>query len=114
VEDEHANLKVVQPDFGIRLKSLRRDNNLSQRALAELIDRSEDLINLIERGVGFVSLDTLERLSLAFQVPVISLFDYSTNGAFIESGGLKWRASRSHSSLIVRNKRVSLSRARRE
>jgi transcriptional regulator with XRE-family HTH domain len=106
VEEECTTSKVVQPDFGIRLKNLRRDNNLSQRALAELIDRSEDLINLIERGVGFVGLDTLECLALAFEVPVISLFDYSGNRAFMESGGLKWRASRSPSSLIVRNRKV--------
>jgi transcriptional regulator with XRE-family HTH domain len=34
-------VEVEQPDFGIRIKSLRRENNLSQQDLAELIDRSE-------------------------------------------------------------------------
>jgi len=106
VKEDRTEVQVDQPDFGIRIKNLRRDKDLSQRALADLIDRSEDFINMIERGRSFVSLDTLERLKQVFQVPMESLFTYSGNKAFIESGGLKWRASRTPSHLIVRNKKV--------
>jgi transcriptional regulator with XRE-family HTH domain len=74
VKEDRTEVQVDQPDFGIRIKNLRRDKNLSQRALADLIDRSEDFINMIERGRSFVSLDTLERLKQVFQVPMESLF----------------------------------------
>lgn len=108
MDPECKDVDVVQPDFGIRIKSLRRDNNLSQRALAELVGRSEDFINMIERGLSFVSGSTLRVLAAAFRVSVASLFDYSGNKAFIKSGGLKWRASRKPSPLIVRRKKVVL------
>lgn len=104
------DVEVVQPDFGIRIKSLRREHDLSQRALAELIERSEDFINLIERGLGFVGRRTLGRLARVFGVPVGALFDYSGNAGFIKSGGLKWRASRKSSPLIVRHKKVTIQR----
>lgn len=106
MKQDPTEVRVDQPDFGIRIKNLRRDKNLSQRALADRIDRSEDFINMIERGRSFVSLDTLERLKKVFQVPIQSLFTYSGNKTFIESGGLKWRAPRTPSHLIVRNKKV--------
>ena len=105
---EPTEVEVDQPDFGIRIKSLRRENDLSQQALAELIDRSVDLVNLIERGESFVSRTTLKRLAKAFGISEMALFDYSGNRAFVESGGLKWRASRKSSPLIVRRKRVYL------
>lgn len=101
-EDE----KVDQPDFGIRLKNLRRDHNLSQKDLADRIGRSEDLINVIERGRSWISRPTMRRLADAFHISEGSLLDFDGNRAFIESGGLKWRASRRPSHLIVRNQKV--------
>ncbi|HCT60457.1 MAG TPA: XRE family transcriptional regulator [Acidobacterium sp.] len=108
VQQKPADIEVDQPDFGIRIKSLRRDNDLSQQELAELIGRSVDLVNLIERGKSFVSRPTLQRLKDVFGITEMSLFDFSGNKAFIESGGLKWRASRKHSPLIVRHKKVQV------
>ena len=101
-------VEVKQPDFGIRVKSLRREHDLSQQDLAELIDRSVDLVNLIERGKSFVSRPTLKRLAKAFAISEMALFDYSGNKTFIESGGLTWRATRKSSPLIVRQKNVYL------
>lgn len=103
MEDE---VHVAQPDFGIRIRSLRRDNDFSQRWLAGLIGRSEDLVSKIERDESFVSKTTLERLANAFKVSIASLLDFSGNKAFIDSGGLKWRAPRTPSSLVVRHQKV--------
>ena len=101
-------VEVVQPDFGIRIKNLRRDNNLSQRGLADLVGRTEEFINKIERNKSFVSKTTLGRLSKAFKVSLASLLDFSGNEEFIKSGGLKWRASRTPPVLIVRHKKVHI------
>jgi transcriptional regulator with XRE-family HTH domain len=101
-------IEVAQPDFGIRIKNLRRDNNLSQRELADLVGRTEDFINKIERNKSFVSRTTLERLAKAFRVPLPSLLDFSRNKEFVNSGGLKWRASRTPPALIVRHKKVHI------
>jgi transcriptional regulator with XRE-family HTH domain len=109
VKKSAADVAVDQPDFGIRIKSLRRENDLSQQDLAELIDRSVDLVNLIERGKSFVSRTTLKRLANVFQISEMLLFDYSKNKEFVESGGLRWRASRKRSPLIVRHKKVQIS-----
>jgi transcriptional regulator with XRE-family HTH domain len=110
VEEEAAEeeqVKVLQPDFGIRIRCLRRDNGqMSQRTLASLIDRTEEFINKIERHKSFVSKTTMERLAVAFKVPAGSLLDFRGNKVFIESGGLKWRAPRTRSTLIVRHKKV--------
>ena len=108
-----TDVAVDQPDFGIRIKSLRRENDLSQQDLAELIDRSVDLVNLIERGKSFVTRTTLKRLANVFQVPEMSLFDYSKNKEFVDSGGLRWRASRKRSPLIVRHRKVQISVSRK-
>lgn len=108
MEGEGVHRRVIQPDFGIRIRSLRRDHGLSQRKLAELISRSEDLIGKLERDEGFVGEDTLARLATVFDISPDSLFDFNGNKAFIESGGLKWRAPREKPTLIVRHKKVIL------
>jgi len=108
VDAQDKEVRVVQPDFGIRIKSLRRDNDFSQRRLADLVDRSEDFINKIERSESFVSKTTLERLARAFDVSIASLLDFSGNKAFIQSGGFKWRASRDRPTLIVRHKKAEV------
>lgn len=101
-------IQVIQPDFGIRIKNLRRVNDLSQRALAELVGRSEEFVNKIERNKCFVSRTTLERLAKAFKVSPSSLLDFSGNKDFIKSGGLRWRATRTRPTLIVRHKKVHI------
>jgi transcriptional regulator with XRE-family HTH domain len=108
VDAQAEDVKVVQPNFGIRIKSLRRDNNLSQRALADLVGCTEEFINKVERSRSFVSKTTLERLAKAFKVSIASLLDFSGNKAFVNSGGLHWRASRTRPTLIVRHKRVDV------
>jgi transcriptional regulator with XRE-family HTH domain len=98
-------VEVVQPNFGIRIRKLRKDRGLNQMELAELVGLSEDQISNIERGKSWVGELTLGLLAKAFKISQSSLFDYSENEEFIKSGGLKWRAQRRQANLIVRHKR---------
>jgi transcriptional regulator with XRE-family HTH domain len=87
---------------------LRLDRGWSQFELAEECHISEDHINNIERGKGWVSLEVIETLADALGVPPISLLDYSKNDEFVKSGGLTRRAPRKPAKLIVRNKKVQV------
>jgi transcriptional regulator with XRE-family HTH domain len=63
--------------FGLRLRQLRRQNNITQERLAESIGVSVDLISNIERGINAPSFETLEKLAEILDVPVKELFDFS-------------------------------------
>jgi transcriptional regulator with XRE-family HTH domain len=78
---------------------------MSQFDLAEEVGLSEGQINNIERGKSWVGELTFALLAKALRVSQGSLTDYSENEAFIRSGGLKRRAPRKVSKLIVRGKR---------
>ena len=101
-------IEPVQPNFGIRIKKLRFDSNLSQQELAELCELSVDQIANIERGKGFASETTIAMLADAFKVSQQALFDYSENQAFVKSGGMKWRAGRKSSTMRLRNQKVHI------
>lgn len=93
---------------------LRLRKGMSQWELAELCGLSDDQIGKIERGKSWTGEMSLALLAQSLGVPQQSLFDYSENSAFVKSGGVRQRAPRKSSHLIVtRNKRV-LIRAPRE
>jgi transcriptional regulator with XRE-family HTH domain len=56
--------------IGARLRAARIARNLSQNALAEKIDRTEDTVSNIERGLTGPTIATLERLGRALDIPV--------------------------------------------
>ena len=64
----------MKQSFGICLKRLREQRNLTQEQLAEMINKTGDGISQIERGVIAPSFDTLELLSKALGLPVRDLF----------------------------------------
>jgi transcriptional regulator with XRE-family HTH domain len=103
-------VEPVQPNFGIRIKKLRFDANLSQQELAELCELSVDQIANIERGKNFASETTIAMLAAALGMgnDHQKLFDYSENEAFVKSGGMKWRAGRQRSVLLVHNRKVDV------
>ena len=107
---------MVQPNFGIRIRQLRLGKELNQQDLADLVGLSEDQISNIERGRSWVGEQTFALLAKALGVEQLSLLDYTGNDAFIKNGGLKARAQRKRSTLIVRNKRkvqVTISKKRK-
>jgi transcriptional regulator with XRE-family HTH domain len=102
-------VEPVQPNFGIRIKKLRFDRDMGQQELADLCELSVDQISNIERGKSWTGEVSLALLANAFKVPQTALLDYSENQAFIEGGGLTWRASRKKNTLTVRNRQVEIS-----
>jgi transcriptional regulator with XRE-family HTH domain len=103
-------VEPVQPKFGIHIRKLRFDANMSQQELADLCEISVDQIANIERGKNFTGETTIAMLAAAFGMgnDHQKLFDYSENEAFVKSGGMKWRAGRRSSTLRVRNRKVDV------
>ncbi|MBI4476019.1 MAG: helix-turn-helix transcriptional regulator [Acidobacteria bacterium] len=57
-----------------RVKQLRRAHRLTQEQLAERAGLSYKFVGEIERGTGNPSLETLEKLSDAFEIDINELF----------------------------------------
>jgi transcriptional regulator with XRE-family HTH domain len=87
-------VEPVQPNFGIRIKKLRFDKDMSQQDLADLCELSVEQISNIERGKSWTGEVSLALLANAFNVSQKALLDYTENDAFIRASGLRWRASR--------------------
>lgn len=62
--------------FGRNLRRLRRQKDITQEQLAEIIGVSVHLISNIERGINGPSFDTLSKLAKALDVEVSKLFDF--------------------------------------
>ena len=61
---------------GLRIRTIRKQRNLTQDQLADLTGRSVDAISNLERGVSHPSFETLESLSEHLNVPVKTFFDF--------------------------------------
>lgn len=60
---------------GLRIKTLRKERDLTQEELAEKIDRTKDAVSNLERGLSLPSFETLEIMSKVFEVPIRDFFD---------------------------------------
>lgn len=56
--------------FGERLRSAREEMHLSQEVLAELASLHRTYIGQVERGERNISIDNMERLAAAVQLPL--------------------------------------------
>ncbi len=63
--------------LGKRIKELRKSNNLTQEQLAEIIDIETASLSAIESGRHFPSLPTIERISIALNTDLKTLFIFS-------------------------------------
>ena len=63
--------------FGKKIKMERKKRNLSQFALAELSDLNKNSIGVIERAENSPTLETIEKLANALNMPVTELIDVS-------------------------------------
>lgn len=61
-------------EVGTRIKSARHEAGMTQEQLAELIDVSPHYIYEIERGSKAMSIQTLEKLSIALRQSIDFLF----------------------------------------
>ena len=71
--------------LGKRIKELRKERRMTQDELAEKTGASLNTITSIERGIRSPSIDLLDRISQALQVPIKDLFDYLHQKETIES-----------------------------
>jgi transcriptional regulator with XRE-family HTH domain len=60
--------------FGKRLRKLRRNKDITQEQLAEMIGVSADFVSQMERGVNGPSFDTLQKIALVLEVDVSEFF----------------------------------------
>ena len=63
--------------LGNNIKKIRKNLNLKQEELAELLGLEVKSLSLIETGNGFVSAKTLEKLSDVLKTPVSEFFENS-------------------------------------
>lgn len=68
----------LRKKFGLRLRYLRREKDLTQEQLAEAIDVSSEFLSNIERGINAPSFKTLEKLAKALHVSVKEFFDFDS------------------------------------
>ena len=66
----------LRRQFGIRLKSIRQERELTQEQFAELVGISVDFLSLIERGINAPSFEVLEQIAGNLRLPVRELFDF--------------------------------------
>ena len=63
--------------LGKRIKEIRKQKNLTQEQLAELIQIETGSLSAIESGRHFPSLPTLEKISETLEVELKQLFEFN-------------------------------------
>ena len=66
----------LKKQFGMRLRLLRIQQQMTQEQLAAAANISVDFLSLIERGKNSPSFANLEKLARALKVPVQELFNF--------------------------------------
>lgn len=61
-------------NIGLKIKTLRMTNNLSQRAFAELLNRSHCLVCKWERGLAYPSIPMLMDICKIFDIDINYFF----------------------------------------
>jgi transcriptional regulator with XRE-family HTH domain len=65
-------------EFGLRIRQLRTERNLSQEELAELTGFHRTYIGMVERGERNISLSNIGVFAKTFGLSVSELFEFST------------------------------------
>lgn len=65
----------IKEAFGIRVRLLRDQQGITQEQLAERTGRAVDTVSLIERGINWPSIDTIELIAAALGASTRDLFD---------------------------------------
>lgn len=69
----------LEESLGGRLRDLRRQQNLSLRALAEKSGLSANTLSLIENGKTSPSVATLQQIAIALSIPITAFFEVQVN-----------------------------------
>lgn len=66
----------IKQIFGCKIKELREQKKLSQEELSVELGITQRQVSMIERGLSFPKLSTLNKLSKIFNSTIYDLFDY--------------------------------------
>ena len=69
----------IQKSFGSTIRKLRISKGISQETFADLCNLHRTYISDIELGKRNVSLENIERIAIALQVPITKLFEEVEN-----------------------------------
>ena len=61
-------------DFGLRVKELRKQRNMTQKELSDRLDMDDGSLRRIEAGRTNPTLETINKICKAFNTPVWTLF----------------------------------------
>lgn len=67
------NTKVL---LGTRIREIRKARGYTQEQLAEMIDIEQKHVSRIESGKSFPTIDRLEKMAVALNVPLMGFFDF--------------------------------------
>ena len=70
-------MENLKTKLGRRIKNLRKDRNITQEQLAEMINMDITSLSKIETGRNYPQSETLERISDALNVDVDKLFQFN-------------------------------------
>ena len=65
----------IRKRFGKRIKELRQARGLTHEALAHLVNLDTNCISGIEKGEWDISIEIIQKLSIAFQINISALFE---------------------------------------
>ncbi len=65
--------------IGARIKELRKQAGLTQEQLAEAVELDARHLSRLEVGKHFPSLDSLERIAVALNVPLVEFFQFASD-----------------------------------
>jgi transcriptional regulator with XRE-family HTH domain len=65
----------IRKRFGRRVKELRQARGLSHDALARLVELDSHSISGIEKGEREISIETIQKDSIAFKINISDLFE---------------------------------------
>lgn len=70
-------MATLRKQFGKKLRSIRKQRDLTQEQFAEVLDISVDFLSLIERGLNAPSFESIESFSIILGMPVRDFFDFT-------------------------------------
>jgi len=77
---------ILKHAFGRKLRQIRKEQNLTQEALAELVGIHPRQVSKIETGEHFPATSTIENICIELSVPVKELFNFDLFEVTEETG----------------------------
>ncbi len=80
-------MKSGKEKLGLRIKEFRKARGLSQEQLAEMIGIEQKHVSRLEVGKSYPTIDRLEKISSALDVPMGSFFDCANSWVDAQRAG---------------------------